>query len=111
MAAFVLAALGLALLAGAKGGDLARRAAGIALVVLALPCLWNSCVCMLHGGHADALISALGQLSGFAILAVLSIIGLCLWRLRAYRARAKELWEKHNGTPRARSLPLPPPRE
>lgn len=111
MAALVLAGLGLMLLTGAKGDEIAKRTAGVILVALALPCLWNSCICLLDGGHADGLFSVLGRLSGFAILVVLGIIGFYLWRLRAYRARTRDLLEKRNGNPRTRALPLPPPRE
>lgn len=111
MLALLLAAAGIALVVGAKdlAGRLAKGVVGVVLVLMAIPCLVQSCVCSLRGEGADGLASALGGLSGFATLAALAIIGFVAWRRRAERARASELWAKRNGTPRARSLPAPPP--
>jgi hypothetical protein len=113
MLALLLVAAGIALVCGssAKGvaGQLIKGFVGGVLLLTGISFLTRSCVCSLHGEGADGLASVLGDLSGLAILAVLAIIGFIAWRRKTERARASELWAKRNGTPRARSLPSPPP--
>lgn len=111
MLALILLAAGIALCVGSKdlAGRLAKGAIGVVLVLTAIPCLIQSCTGSVRGERADGLASALGDLSGLTVLAALTIIGFIAWRRRAERARASELWAKRNGTPRARSLPAPPP--
>jgi hypothetical protein len=110
MLALILLAAGLALVFGAKdlAGRLAKGALGVVLVLLAIPCVIQSCVCSLRGKGADGLASALGDLSGLAFMVALAILGFGAWRRRTERARASELWAKRNGTPRSRALPTPP---
>jgi len=111
MLAILLVLAGLALVFGAKdlAGRLAKGALSVVLVLLAIPCVIQSCVCSLRGKGADGLASAVGNLSGLGIMVALAILGFGAWRRKTERARASELWAKRNGTPRARSLPSPPP--
>ena len=111
MLALILVAAGIALCVGSKdlAGRLARGAVGVVLVLMAIPCLVRSCVCWLGDETVDHPAAAFSNLSGLAILAALAIVGFVAWRRRAERARASELRAKRNGTPRARSLPSPPP--
>jgi hypothetical protein len=107
----VLAGLALAFGSGAKdiAGRLAKGVVGVALLLAGISCLARSCVCALRSAGTDGLASGLGDLSGLAVLAALAVIGFIAWRRRVERERAKALWEKRNGTPRARCLPTAPP--
>ena len=111
MLAIMLMLVGLAVLVGAKdiAGRLLKVLVGVLLLCIAIPCLLQWCGCLLqnagsseHGAPANAFLV-------FLLLAALVGIGAIGWKLRAWRARARELAMRRNGAPRTRALPPAPP--
>ena len=111
MIGLLLVVSGIALAVGAKdiAGRLAKGFIGVVLVVTGLPYLLQACVCALGERGRGDIEFPLGNIAGIVVLVAFSAGSLYLWRLRTHRARMRDLWEKRNGAPRARALPLPPP--
>jgi NADH:ubiquinone oxidoreductase subunit 6 (subunit J) len=103
----LLAAAGIVLIVGAKdlAGRLVKGVIGAVLVLTALPCLVEFCARALSGRPNDSLSLAPG---GLFLLVALAMIGFVVWRRRADRAKARDLWARRNGAPRTRALPAPP---
>jgi hypothetical protein len=65
-----------------------------------------SCLlCWLSGVTLD---TSLRPTIAVFVAAALVVIGLVAWRRRADRGKARELWARRNGAPRARALPTAP---
>jgi hypothetical protein len=96
------------------GGNVAKDFAGKALkavlgvcLFLVLPCLVQSCVCLLREASATETSSS-GGLLVFLLLAALVGVGVASWKLRAWRAR-RDLALRRHEAPRTRALPPPRP--
>jgi len=107
MLVVLLAAAGIALIVGAKdlASQLVKAVIGAVLILTALPCLVQSCACAPLGESVGGppLVSG-----GLFLLVALAVVGFVAWRRRTDRAKARELWARRNGSPRARALPAPP---
>jgi len=110
MLTIVFVLVGIAFIVGAKefAGKLARGVVGAILILSALPCLLQSCAYLLPGATADGVPSISGSYVFLFIAVTLAVIGLVAWRRRADRGKARELWVRRNGAPRARTLPTAP---
>ena len=110
MLALLVMVAGLALVAGAKdfAGRVLKGVLGAVLVIAVAPCLARSCASCVPGLGKTSLASASSAFSLLILAAVLAVIGFVAWRRRAERAKAREMWARRNGAPRARALPTPP---
>jgi LPXTG-motif cell wall-anchored protein len=109
--ALALAAVaGVALIVGAKDvtAQIVKGVVGGVLVIALIPCFIQSCRCHLARLGGSGLAPAASVLLPLLGLVVLALIGFVAWRRRADRAKARELWARRNGSPRARALPAPP---
>lgn len=108
MLAILLMLAGLALIIGAKdlAGEIVKKVVGAVLVLAAIPCFVESCTSALPKVPASGSSSALGGIF-FLLVFTLVVIGFLAWRRRADRAKARELWARRHGAPRARALPAP----
>jgi len=109
MLAILLVVAGLALMFGAKNlaGQIVKGVLGAILVLATVPCLVESCACVLSGASTSGPHWASGGLF-FLLVITLVVVGFFDWRRRVDRAKARELWARRNGAPRARALPAPP---
>jgi len=94
---------------GAKdlAGQIVKGVLGAILVLAAIPCFVESCTGALPEVSTSGPSSALGGLSLLLVI-TLAVIGFLVWRRRADRAKAREVWARRNGASRARALPAPP---
>lgn len=109
MLVLILMIAGFALIVGAKNlaGQIVKGVLGAILVLTAVPCLVESCACILSGASTSGPYWASGGLF-FLLVIALVVVGFFAWRRRADRAKARELWVRRNGASRARALPAPP---
>jgi hypothetical protein len=107
--AILLMFAGLALVIGSKdlAGQIVKGVLGAALVLAAIPCLVECCTPGLPGTSASGSRLASGGLSLLLVI-TLGVIGFLAWRRRTDRAKARDLWARRHGAPRARALPAPP---
>ena len=109
MLVILLMVAGLALIFGAKdlAGQIVKGVLGAILVLTAIPCFVESCTSALPGVSTSGSSSARGGM--FLLLVItLVVIGFLAWRRRADRAKARDLWARRHGAPRARALPAAP---
>jgi hypothetical protein len=113
MLTILLMLAGLAILVGAVSakdiaGHLVKAiGAGVAFCI-AIPCLVRWLGCLLQNASNTDHESMPKALLVFLLLAALVGVGLAGWKLRAFRARSRELAMKRHGAPRTRALPPPP---
>lgn len=101
---------GIGFIVGSKdfAGNLAKGVLGAVLVLAVVPCLLKACCCVL-AENGGSLPLPEWNTGGFSFLLVaLAVTGFVAWRRRSERAKAREIWAKRNGAPRASSLPAPP---
>jgi len=111
MLAFLLVFAGLALVIGAKGvaSQIVKGILGVALVLTAIPCLVQSCSCLMPGVGDTKAPSASNTFLVLLLLTALAVGGGYALRHRAEKLRSREIWARRNGSPRTRALPAPPP--
>jgi hypothetical protein len=111
MLAIMLMLVGLAVLVGAK--DIAGRLFKAIGVVIALCVAVSMLVrwlgCFLQNAGSTEHESTPKAFLVFLLLAAIVGVGLAGWKLRAFRARSRELAMRRHGAPRTRALPPPPP--
>jgi uncharacterized membrane protein YfcA len=114
MLAILLMLVGLAILVGAVSAkDIAShlfKVIGAAMALcIAIPCLVRWLGCLLQNESNTDHESMPKALLVFLLFAPLVGVGLAGFKLRAFRARSRELAMKRHGAPRTRALPPPPP--
>jgi len=106
--AILLMVAGVAFMFGAKdlAGQIVKGVLGAILVLAAIPCFIESCARALPGASTSGTPSASDGLSLLLVI-TLVVVGFFAWRRRTDRAKARELWARRHGAPRARALPAP----
>ena len=87
---------------------IAKGILGVVLVLTAITYAIRSLVCFTLGSENTGTSLPSGALLTILMLAALALVGLVAWSHRADRAKAREIWARRHGSPRARSLPLAP---
>ena len=112
MLAMLIVLAGIAIVVGGKAakdfaGKLLKTAVLGVCLALALPCLLQSCRCLLQNASTTETSSPEGLLV-LLLLGALVAIGAAAWKLRGVRSRFRDLSVRRHGAPRTRSLPPPP---
>jgi NADH:ubiquinone oxidoreductase subunit 6 (subunit J) len=110
MVALLLVLAGFALMFGAKdlAGKIVKITLGVVVMLAVISCAVRSCRCSMSGLEREWSSTASDAVLAVTLLSALALVGLIAWRRRADHARARELWTRRNGTPRARALPSSP---
>ena len=114
MLAILLMLVGLAILVGAISvKDIASRLVkvigGAIALCIAIPYLVQWLGCLLRNASSTEYTPMPKALLVFLLLAALVGVGAAGWKLRAFRARSRDLAMRRHGAPRTRALPPPPP--
>ena len=111
MLAIMLMLVGLAVLVGAKdtAGRLFKAFGVMIALCIAIPCLLQWLGCLLQNAGSTEHESTPKALLVFLLFAALVGVGVAGWKLRAFRARSRDLAMRRHGAPRTRALPPPPP--
>ena len=114
MLTIMLMLVGLAILVGAVSAkDIASRLVKVIGAAMAL-CIAISCLvqwlgCLLQNASSTERTPMSKALLVFLLFAALVGIGAAGLKLRAFRARSRDLAMRRHGAPRTRALPPPPP--
>jgi hypothetical protein len=113
MLALLIVLAGIALVVGGNvakdfAGKLLKGVLGVCLVLAVLPCLVQSCGCLLRNASPTETSAPAGLLA-FLLLVTFVAIGAAVWKLRSFRSRFRDLSVRRHGAPRTRALPPPPP--
>jgi hypothetical protein len=111
MLAILLMLVGLAIMVGAKdtAGRLFKAIGVVIALCVAVPMLVRWLGCLLQNASNTEHESMPKALLVFLLLAALAALGAMCWKLRAFRARSRDLAMRRHGAPRTRALPPPPP--
>ena len=100
MLVLALMIAGCAVILGAN--QFAAKTAKYAIIAAAVlgiaPCALQCCCGVLPGADILRLPSASGRFLWLLAFAALALLGFFAWRRRAERAKARELWQRRNGT-------------
>ena len=89
-------------------GKIAKGILGIVLALAAIDCATRSLMCFALGSEDTSMSLPSTAILTIIMLGVLALVGIIAWRYRAGHAKAREIWARRHGSPRARSLPLAP---
>ena len=110
MLAIMLMLVGLAFMVSAKGiaSRLFKVLVGVLALLMSIPCLVQWFGCLLQNASSTEHTPMPKALLLFLLFVALGV-GVAGWKLRAFRARSRELAMRRHGAPRTRALPPPPP--